>query len=213
MATVNQYSLHTGPQLPLNFRTVLQLTPTVEEGCTRPAPAAGLMTGSPQQADCWNQTNYNTGCITVETQPNNYGAGFAAAGGGAYAVQWADDAIRFWFFQVRHRARSSSNGPTHPDLILLQRNAIPADFASGSPQPGNWGLPSGIYPQATCDFASHFGPQSLILDIDLCGLYAGEPAIFLEGGSCTGLCTDLIHDPTNFNTAYFEIEFLRIFTE
>lgn len=50
-------------------------------------------------------------------------------------------------------------------------------------------------------------------DIDLCGLYAGEPAIYNAGGLCQGLCTDLIHDPNNFNTAYFEIEFLRVFVE
>ncbi|KAF8311950.1 hypothetical protein DL93DRAFT_2082589 [Clavulina sp. PMI_390] len=174
LATNNQYSLHT------------------EQGCTRPAPATGLQTGTAGQADCWNMTNYNTGCITVETKPNNYGAGFANNGGGAYALQWTDDAIRFWFFP---------------------RASIPADFDSANPQPGNWGAPGGLYPQATCDFPSHFGPQAIKLDIDLCGLYAGLPNIFNANGLCSGKCVDLINNPSNWNTAYYEIEFLRVFTE
>ncbi|KAF8314470.1 hypothetical protein DL93DRAFT_2058083 [Clavulina sp. PMI_390] len=174
LATNNQYSLHT------------------EQGCTRPAPAEGLQTGTAGQADCWNATNYNTGCITVETKPNNYGAGFAENGGGAYALQWTDDAMRFWFFP---------------------RGSIPPDFDSANPMPGNWGIPSGLYPVSTCNFANYFGPQSIQLDIDLCGLYAGIQSIFNAGGLCQGVCTDLIQNASYWNTAYFEIEFLRIFVE
>jgi hypothetical protein len=90
---------------------------------------------------------------------------------------------------------------------------MPADFSTGSPNPSNWGLPSALYPQATCDFATHFGPQTLKLEIDICGGYAGVPGIFNSGGLCQGLCVDLVSNPRNYDTAYFEIEYLRIFTE
>ena len=75
---------------------------SLEAGCTHPPATPGVETGRVGHLDCWNRTLYNTGCIVVETKPNNYGADFANNGGGAYAMQWTSDAIRFWFFPVRY---------------------------------------------------------------------------------------------------------------
>jgi hypothetical protein len=64
LATQNKYSLHTS------------------EGCTHPETTTGVETGMIGPTDCWNETAFNSGCIVVENQPNNYGAGFAQNGGG-----------------------------------------------------------------------------------------------------------------------------------
>ena len=90
---------------------------------------------------------------------------------------------------------------------------MPADFSSSSPNPANWSLPSALYPQSTCNTTTYFGPQSIQIEIDLCGLYAGVLGVFNRDGLCQGLCTDLIHNPRNYDTAYFEIEYLRVFTQ
>jgi len=174
LATYNQYSLHTS------------------QGCYHPPSATGNETGWIVQADCWNSTNFNAGCIVVENKQNNYGQGFAQNGGGAYAVLWNDEGFRFWFFP---------------------RSAIPSDFSSASPKPAGWGSPGAFYPTSNCNSTRFFGPQSIFLEIDICGLYAGEPKVYNAGGLCQGLCTSLVQNPRNYDQAYFEIEFLRVFVE
>ncbi|KAF8336553.1 concanavalin A-like lectin/glucanase domain-containing protein [Cantharellus anzutake] len=174
LATNNQYSLHT------------------IQGCNRPPYPIGNETGWIVQSSCWNMTNDNEGCIVIENKANNYGQGFALNGGGAYAVLWDDEGIRFWFF---------------PQL------SIPPDLPSTSPNPGNWGPPSAFYPQSTCNTTLYFGPQTIILQTLVCGLYAGAPEVFNSGGLCKGSCSDLVRDPRNYDQAYFEIEFLRVFVD
>lgn len=63
-------------------------------------------------ADCFNQTNSNQGCIVKETQPDSFGAGFNNNGGGAFALLFNTDGIKFWFFPV-------SSLPPTPSRFLL----------------------------------------------------------------------------------------------
>lgn len=55
-----------------------------------------------QQTGLTLETNCSTaqGCIVKETKPNSYGAAFARAGGGAYAMQFATTGIYIWFWSV-----------------------------------------------------------------------------------------------------------------
>lgn len=87
---------------------------------------------------------------------SSYGDGFNAVGGGVYAVDWTADAISIWHFP---------------------RSSIPQDIVNKAPVPSSWGTPqavfgggSGIY---SCDVASSFANMSIVLNIDLCGQYAG----------------------------------------
>lgn len=108
MASTNQYSLHTGK--PLESRLAVRVSYLAscrssyhaENGCKHPPGPSNpaVETGIIGNPDCYNGTLYNTGCIVTESKPNNYGAGFAQNGGGAYAVQWTTSAINIWFFPV-----------------------------------------------------------------------------------------------------------------
>jgi len=173
LATQNQYALHT------------------TQGCQHPPANSTLVaeTGILQQADCFNVTNGNTGCLIREKAANSFGSGFASAGGGAYAMLWTDEALTIWFFT---------------------RSAIPADLSTSNPNPASWPEPSAVYPASSCDFSKFFGPQTIIFDISVCGNFAGLPAVFSQ--TCQGNCLDLVQNPENYNDAYFEIRYLTVFT-
>jgi hypothetical protein len=74
--TNNQVALHTPP------------------GCYQ-AQNPG-QSGTTLEGDC----SKDQGCIVAETKPNSYGPGFAAAGGGVYAIQIAASGIYSWFWSV-----------------------------------------------------------------------------------------------------------------
>ena len=117
------------------------------DGCTHPAaPAAGQSaneTGTLISTDCFNQTNFNEGCIAEVPTDASYGAGFAAAGGGVYALLWDEaDGLSFWFFQ---------------------RGSIPSDVPTTTPNPAGWGTPTAFYPTSSCDTSVFIKPQTLIL--------------------------------------------------
>lgn len=48
-------------------------------------------------------------------------------------------------------------------------------------------------------------------DTTICGNFAGAADIF--NPSCTGTCTDLVANPANYNDAYFEVAYVRVFTK
>lgn len=122
----------------------------------------------------------------------SYGAGFAANGGGVWATELAASGISVWFFP---------------------RPSVPADLQNSSmiPDPSSWGTPSAHFSNSTCSIAEFFGEQQLVVDISLCGDWAGTTSVY--GLTCSGTCTDLVLDPTNYNNAYFEIRSVRVYTD
>lgn len=173
----------------VNLATINRYSLHTLQGCTHPAGPTNGETGQIISTDCFNQTNGNQGCIVQENKPNSYGAGFASIGGGAVAMRWdSTNGIQIWYFP---------------------RGSIPADLSTTSPNPDGWGPPSADYPQSSCDTSKFFSPQHLILDITLCGNFAGAANVFQE--TCQGVCTDLIKTPTNYDNAYFEIAYIRHF--
>ena len=74
--TNNQYALHTPP------------------GCSQ----ADIVTqsGTTDETDCAT----DQGCLVAENKPDSYGPGFAAAGGGVFALQLDATGINIWFFSV-----------------------------------------------------------------------------------------------------------------
>ncbi|TCD65821.1 hypothetical protein EIP91_002171 [Steccherinum ochraceum] len=142
--------------------------------------------------DCSIYANSNEGCIITNPTTNSYGAPFASAGGGVFVTEFAPTGISVWFF-----TRSSI-----PDA--LQGNASTID-------PATLGTPVATWTADGCDVTEFFEPQSLIFDISLCGDYAGSSTSFYQ--TCTGICYQdwVLGDPSNFDTAYFEVQHVRVY--
>ena len=66
-------------------------------GCTQNSDNT-VQTGTTTNVDC----STSSGCLVRENQANSYGKGFAAAGGGVFAILLDPSAIQIWFFSVCH---------------------------------------------------------------------------------------------------------------
>ncbi|KIK06242.1 glycoside hydrolase family 16 protein [Laccaria amethystina LaAM-08-1] len=144
--------------------------------------------------DCSYLTNSNEGCITTNPSTASYGAGFAQAGGGMFVKEFAETGISIWFF-------SRANIPS-----VLSSNSSTIDTSTLGTPVGNW-------PAAGCNIDTFFAPQNLILDITLCGDFAGPANIFAE--TCPGTCYNdyVVGNGSNYATAYFEIASVNVFSE
>ncbi|KAJ3791139.1 concanavalin A-like lectin/glucanase domain-containing protein [Lentinula aff. detonsa] len=184
LATDNRYSLHVGV-----------------DNCNQPTSVASNQTGtiSTAEGDISNctvtpTTGQNTvGCVTTETKSNSFGSSFSSQGGGVYAMLWDTDGIAMWYFA---------------------RGSVPSDIGtSNSPDPTTWGEASAWYPASGCNPSTAFGPQIITLYTDICGAFAGEDSVFSQ--TCSSVapnCTSLVADPTNYDDAYWEINYLRVYT-
>ena len=144
--TNNQVALHTPP------------------GCYQ-AQNPG-QTGVTLEGDC----SKDQGCIVAETKPNSYGPGFAAAGGGVYAIQIAASGIYSWFWSVCFRYFQIFmvfNGLQRPDIP----DNVKLSTSTSSIDTGVWGLPSSAYPASACNITQFFPPQNLVLLTTLCGVW------------------------------------------
>ncbi|KAH7924694.1 glycoside hydrolase family 16 protein [Leucogyrophana mollusca] len=141
------------------------------------------------------------GCVVAETSPNSYNSGFAAAGGGVWATQFDATGIYIWFW-------SRPNVPTS----IAQANA------TSSVDISQWGTPHASYLADTCNITQYFSPQNLVIDITLCGDWAGTQWNY--NASCgnsgpTGLCyNDCVVGPGSprYDEAYFDISYIRAYT-
>ncbi|KAL0952659.1 hypothetical protein HGRIS_006902 [Hohenbuehelia grisea] len=158
---------------------------------------AGTQSGQTIGSNC----SVDAGCVVGETRPNSYGSGFAQAGGGVFATQLDVSGIYVWFWT---------------------RAAIPQSIRSSSNTSNlnisDWGMPSAAYPSTSCNITQLFSVQRLVLDITLCGVWAGVPGIYnstCANTGATGLCyNDNVIGPGSpkYDNAYFEIPFIRAYT-
>jgi len=108
-------------------------------------------------------------------------------------MERSDAAIKMWFWS-RHDS------------------SIPNDVKSGSNSvnPQNWGKAVANYPNDSCDLNSRFTDQNIIINLTLCGDWAGN----VYGGSgCPSNCVDFVNNnPDAFSDAYFDFAAVRIYT-
>ncbi|KAK0491650.1 glycoside hydrolase family 16 protein [Armillaria novae-zelandiae] len=149
--------------------------------------------GETLSSDCSNGAG-SVGCRVAETKSNSFGESFAQNGGGAFALQFDVSGAYIWFWPIYPRP----SPPPH------RRHT--------------WIPPIGEHHQhhfrlVDADLEKLFKPQKLILDITLCGNWAGSSSIF--NTQCSGSCIqDYVLGPGSpkYDNAWFEISYLRTYT-
>ncbi|KAL3474610.1 concanavalin A-like lectin/glucanase domain-containing protein [Aspergillus californicus] len=146
-----------------------------------------VQTGEVVHAACGNSSDGGVGC-GVRGGPGTFGREMNMGGGGIYALDLRPEGIRAWFFP-----RASMP----PDLGIADRN-IP-------PDPSTWGQPLADFPNTECDIMGHFRNLSIIVNIDLCGEWAGKREVYTEQFSCPGTCEEFVAgNPGAFREAFWE---------
>ncbi|KAJ3977346.1 hypothetical protein EV361DRAFT_944460 [Lentinula raphanica] len=131
----------------------------------------------------------------MATIPNRFGSGFAQAGGGVCATQLDVSVIYMWFWSRSDIPASISQANSSSTMNLT-----------------DWGTPTAAYPSSACNVTQYFQPQNLVLDITLCGVWAGVPSIYNSTG-CSGQCIDNVIGSGNpiYNDAYWDISYIRTY--
>ncbi|KIK66359.1 glycoside hydrolase family 16 protein [Collybiopsis luxurians FD-317 M1] len=91
--------------------------------------------------------------------------------------------------------------------------SVPLSVRYGSPvlDTDLWGLPVGYFPNTSCGLAAKFGPHQIIINLTLCGDWAGQDAVYAASG-CLGSCIDHVNnDPESFKEAYFELNSITVY--
>ncbi|KAI0795406.1 glycoside hydrolase family 16 protein [Abortiporus biennis] len=170
-------------------------------GCTHDDPGKDKQKGTTIRADCGT----TGGCTVAETTPGSYAEAFSANGGGVFATQFDETGINIWFWP---RAEVPAS------ITQLSSTQTSLDISA-------WGIPSAAYPSGpSCNITEFFPPQQIVLDIALCGHWAGTTASYTDAGcgsaGPTGDCyQDMVLGApgTKFDNAYFEIEWMRTFSK
>jgi len=175
----------------VNQVTMNQMALHTNTGCNLDQSSASL-TGIVNSTDCAAADNSNQGCVVTNPSTQSYGAAFAQAGGGVFVTEFAEKGISIWFFTRSSVPSSLQNGTGNIDTSTL-------------------GTPVANYPSQGCNPATFFEPQHLIIDITLCGEFAGNAQVFAQ--TCTGTCYNdyVIGPPSTYDNAYFEIKSIRAY--
>ncbi|PIL27899.1 hypothetical protein GSI_10021 [Ganoderma sinense ZZ0214-1] len=147
-----------------------------------------------RKTNCDVAANGNSGCSVLDKNANSYGLAFNNNGGGFYAMERTNSGVKVWFWP-----RNSKS--------------IPSDVAKGSSSVNTdkWGAPAAHFPSTSCNMAQHFGPHNIVINLSLCGDWAGQQSIYNQDG-CPGSCVDNVNNnPGGFANAYFDIAWLKIY--
>jgi len=173
----------------VNDQTPNHMTLHTSSGCTMPSSTS--QTGTTLTTDCDAFVNSNSGCGVAAPTTNSYGPPFNSNGGGWYAMERTNSYIKIWFWPRNGSPPSDVSG------------------GAGSVDTSNWGTPTANFPNTSCDLSSHFGPNAIIINLTLCGDWAG--AVYSSQG-CPGSCTDYVdNNPGSFSGAYFDFASMRVY--
>ena len=95
----------------------------------------------------------------------------------------------------------------------FSRTTIPTDIRDGiSPKPSSWGEALADFASTKCDIDHHFKNQRIIANIDLCGAWAGQEAVYSIKDRCPGTCKDLVtKNSSAFKEAYWEFKSFQVY--
>ncbi|KAI0260897.1 2 beta-glucan [Gloeopeniophorella convolvens] len=161
-------------------------------GCSM--PSSRDMSGSHTGLNCDTAANGNSGCGVSLSDANSYGPSFNSNGGGWYAMERTPQFVKVWFW--------SRNSKSVPNEVMNGAGSINSD---------NWGTPDAYFPNTQCNIDSHFGPASIIINIDLCGDWAGSGGAYGASG-CPSTCVDFVNNnPNAFSNAFFEFSWIKVY--
>ncbi|KAI0372082.1 hypothetical protein BV20DRAFT_1120294 [Pilatotrama ljubarskyi] len=170
----------------INLMKDNQMAVHTTHGCTIPRNVT--QTGTIGFTDC----SQGSGCTVHETKPNSFGEAFAQNGGGVWATQYDVQGVFIWYW----------DRPNVPQE--LTNNASSIDIST-------WGTPSAAFPVTPqCNLTQYFTPQQIVIDIALCGDWAGVPGIY--SSTCPGTCNVTGPGSPAYNNAWFEINYVRAYT-
>ncbi|GAA5898049.1 hypothetical protein JCM6882_003315 [Rhodosporidiobolus microsporus] len=181
----------------VNLRSYNSMTLHTVSGCARNpnAEMTGTWAYSSSRVSC--DAEIGSSCAAQDPGPDAVGTGFNAAGGGVFAVQIAETGISIWRWN---------------------RANIPADVVAGEPRPQSWGLPVAVWDGSTCDTRTYFSKLWITLNITICGRMAGKTSTWRSAsgsGSCYpryATCADAAMDPAAFSEAYFDVNYIKVFS-
>lgn len=181
----NHVTLHTAPGCVVNQ----------DQGA-----ASGYL-GTLASSDCNAQSGHEGCSITAPRTITSSGhrlatagAPFNAQGGGVYVMEWTETGITAWLFP---------------------RDQIPQDLNSESPNPSQWiAKPMARFSGTGCDYASMFQQQQLVINIDLCGDWAGN-VWNMSMAQKTGIASCEAYvaaHSESFQDAFFEFASIKMFS-
>lgn len=159
-------------------------------------PNNTIQSGEFITTNCDASVAYNAGCgVKLTEDKKSFGPGFNSIGGGWYAMERTLHYIKVWFWE--------RNDPF-----------VPWDVSSGAwiVDTNNWGIPAANFPNNTeCDIQSHFGGNHIIINLALCGDWAGNSALYNASGCPLDCVTYVNNNPTAFTNAYFQISSMSVY--
>ncbi|PPQ87879.1 hypothetical protein CVT26_005338, partial [Gymnopilus dilepis] len=70
------------------------------------------------------------------------------------------------------------------------------------------GIPVAYFPNTSCDFETHFEEHNIVINLTLCGDWAGTA----YPPTCPSTCVDHVNnDPQAFEEAFFEFVSIRVY--
>ncbi|KAJ3534323.1 hypothetical protein NMY22_g6974 [Coprinellus aureogranulatus] len=163
-------------------------------GCTM--PSSRTQTGTNGQLNCDANVNGNTGCGVRFNAGNSYGPAFNNNGGGWFAMERTNSFFKVWFWP-----RNSGSVPSD-----LRNGAQTIDTSSW---PIITGYSCGAFPNSQCNIAQHFAAHNIIINLTLCGDWAG--GVYGQSG-CPSTCVDYVNNnPGAFRNAYFDFAAVRVY--
>ncbi|KAH7909590.1 glycoside hydrolase family 16 protein [Hygrophoropsis aurantiaca] len=176
----------------VNDQSPNQSTLHTSANCTM--PTGRMMTGTDEGDNCDVYETNNSGCGVALADDNSYGPDFNMEGGGWYAIERTSSYISIYFWE--RGSTSVPNDVKYPGFTI---------------NTSTWGTPAAYFPSTDCDFATHFGPHNIVINLTFCGDWAGNSAVYAASG-CPSTCIDYVDDnPAAFTNAYFEFNSLNIY--
>ncbi|CAN8099730.1 unnamed protein product [Discula destructiva] len=185
----------------VNSQSTNAMTLHTSDSCTMTAGEGASSTFvESSSGDCGAPSGSgSTGCQQQQSQGGNanYGAGFNAAGGGVYAMEWTSETISVWFFP---------------------RSSIPSGLGSGdSVDSSVLGTPLAQFVGGDgCDIDERFGDHKITIDTTFCGDWAGETSVWEADATCSAKassCEDWMKsaDPAEFDEVYWLFNSIKVY--